>query len=70
MNITIDMTCFYMISPRSTGPKNKPNSNPIKPIQTQFKPKQTQFKPNQSQFVERGKNESFCVDKELYDEIL
>ncbi|MBW7992401.1 MAG: hypothetical protein FVQ84_20630 [Planctomycetes bacterium] len=29
------------------GPKNKPNSNPIKPktnpIQSQFKPKQTQF---------------------------
>ena len=42
------------------------------PIQTQFNPKQTQFKPNQSQFVERGKrekNESFCVDKQLYNDI-
>ncbi len=49
-----------------------------KPIQTQFKPKQSQFWPNikgvkaktnpiQTQFTERGKNESFCVDNELYD---
>ncbi len=40
-------------------PKNKANSNPIKPktnpIQSQFNPKQTQNKPNQTQFDERTK---------------
>jgi hypothetical protein len=61
MNITLDITSNYMILSSSPGPKNKPNSNPIKPktnpikaktnpIQTQFKPNsnpiQTQFKPN------------------------
>jgi hypothetical protein len=70
MNINIDMTSKYKILSRSPGPKNKPNSNPIKPktnpIQTQLKPKQTQFKPN----LPRAKNEGFCVDKEFYDDIL
>ncbi|MBW7991559.1 MAG: hypothetical protein FVQ84_16320 [Planctomycetes bacterium] len=54
MNVNLDMTSNYMILPHLQGPKNKPNSNPIKPktnpIQTQFKPKQTQFKPKQTQF--------------------
>ena len=50
MNITLDMTNNYKIFCCSPGPKNKPNSKPIKPktnpIQRQFNPKQTQFKPN------------------------
>lgn len=44
------MTSNYKEFAPLEGPKNKPNSNPIKPktnpIQTQFNPKQTQFKPN------------------------
>jgi hypothetical protein len=49
MNITIDMTSVYKILPRLPGPKNKPNSNPIKPISKPIKAKtnpiQTQSKP-------------------------
>ena len=45
MNIYIDMASNYGNLYRCLRPKNKPNSNPIKPIQTQFNPKQTQFKP-------------------------
>ena len=47
-----------------------------KPIQTQFKPNLTQFKPNLSQnkaktkpICRKAKNESFCVDKGLYNDI-
>ena len=49
MNITIDMTSDYKIFCRSQGPKNKPNSNPIKPktnpIKANTNPIQTQSKP-------------------------
>ncbi|MBW7990737.1 MAG: hypothetical protein FVQ84_12085 [Planctomycetes bacterium] len=53
MNINIDMTSNYKEFASLTGLKNKPNSNPIKPIQTQFNPKQTQFKANQTQSFQR-----------------
>jgi hypothetical protein len=53
MNISDYLTMINVKFRHLTGPKNKANSNPIKPktnpIQTQFKPKQTQFKANQSQ---------------------
>jgi hypothetical protein len=56
MNITLDMTINYKILPAGSGPKTKP-------IQTQFKPNLSQFKP-----ISETKNESFCVDKELYND--
>jgi hypothetical protein len=59
MNITIDMTNNYEILSRCLRRKNKPNSNPIKPNSN---PIQSQFKAN----YRKGKNERFCVDKELY----
>jgi hypothetical protein len=77
MNINLDMTSNYMILSSSPGPKNKPNSKPIKPknkpnskpikpktnpIQTQLKPKQTQFKPNLSK---REKMNAFARIKNL-----
>jgi len=50
MNITIDITNKYKNLNRFERPKNKANSNPIKPktnpIQTQFNPIQSQFKAN------------------------
>jgi hypothetical protein len=49
MNITIDITTNYEYFYRSPGPKNKPNSNPIKPktnpIKANSNPIQTQFWP-------------------------
>jgi len=43
MNINACLSMFYVILSHWLRRKNKPNSNPIKPIQTQFKPNQTQF---------------------------
>jgi hypothetical protein len=70
MNITLDMTILYEILSRSPGQKTNP-------IQTQFNPKQTQFKANKAKnkansnpICRKAKNERFCVDMELYDEIL
>jgi hypothetical protein len=49
MNITIDMTSIYKTFCCSPGPKNKPNSKPIKPktnpIKAKTNPIQTQSKP-------------------------
>ena len=50
MNITLDMTSKYEISPAGSGQKTKPKQTQLKPIQTQFNPIQTQLKPKQSQF--------------------
>ena len=46
MNITLDTTSKYEISPAGSGQKTKPIQTQLNPIQSQFKPKQTQFKPN------------------------
>jgi hypothetical protein len=74
MNINTLITMRYGNLGTLDGCKNKAKTNPIKantkPIQTQFNPIQSQFNPIQTQFNERGKNESFCVDKELKNDIL
>jgi hypothetical protein len=71
----------YNIFPDTLILQNKPNfphfspenddftekQTQFKPKQSQFKPKQTQFKPNSNPIFRKGKNESFCVDKEPYD---
>ncbi len=47
--------------------QNKPNFPHFSPKNDDFTKNKANSNPIQTQFVERGKNERFCVDKELYD---
>jgi hypothetical protein len=58
MNIYIDMISNYKILSCSPGPKNKPNSNPIKPISNPIKA-------NTKPFL--AQNQRLCADSEPYD---
>ena len=60
MNITIDMTSDYKIFCRSQGPKNKPNSNPIKPKTNPIKANTNPIQSQSNPICRKGKMNAFA----------
>jgi hypothetical protein len=67
MNISTILAMRYENLGTLMGGKTKPKQTQLKPIQTQFKANKAKNKPNSNPICRKGKNERFCVDKELYD---
>ena len=65
MNINLDMTSNYEILSCWRGKKTNPIQTQLKPKQTQFKPNKAKNKANSNPIWRKGKNERFCVERNL-----